>query len=73
MPINNRMDKMCYIHAMDEHFTTSCKQYGSQKKSWKPNIKEHIPYDSAYIAQKQGKLTYGVTSQDSSYPGGEGG
>lgn len=24
MPINNRMDKMWYIHAIDEHFTTTC-------------------------------------------------
>lgn len=39
MPINNRMDKMCYIHAMDEHFTTSCKQYGSIfKKSLMPRL-----------------------------------
>lgn len=24
MPINNRMDKMWYIHAIDEHFTITC-------------------------------------------------
>lgn len=24
MPINIRMDKMWYIHAIDEHFTTTC-------------------------------------------------
>lgn len=24
MPINNRMDKMWYIHAIDAHFTTTC-------------------------------------------------
>lgn len=24
MPINNRMDKMWYIHAIDEHFPTTC-------------------------------------------------
>lgn len=24
MPINDRMDKMWYIHAIDEHFTTTC-------------------------------------------------
>lgn len=24
MPINNRMDKIWYIHAIDEHFTTTC-------------------------------------------------
>ena len=24
MPINKRMDKMWYIHAIDEHFITTC-------------------------------------------------
>lgn len=28
MPINNRMDKIWYIHAIDEHFTTTCNTMG---------------------------------------------
>lgn len=28
MPINNRMDKMWYIHAIDEHFTITCNNMG---------------------------------------------
>lgn len=70
MPINNRMDKMWYIHAIDEHFTTLHATIWSQKQCWKPNIKEHILY-TYYDFFMLCKNNQWCWSQQSSYPAGE--
>lgn len=72
MPINNRMDKMWYIHAIDEHFTTLHATIWISKTMLKAKHKRaHTIYVLiVYIAQKQAKITNGAGSQNSSYPGG---
>jgi hypothetical protein len=38
MPTNNRMDKMWYIHAIDERFTNACNNMDPQNNA-EPNMK----------------------------------
>lgn len=67
MPIDNRMDKTWYIHAINEHFTTTCNNMDLKNnvESKQKSTRYAIPF---ITAQRQAKLTSG--SQNSSYTGG---
>lgn len=67
MPIDNRMDKTWYIHAIDEHFTTTCNNMDLKKNAESQTQKSTQYAISFIIAQRQAKLTSG--SQNNSNTG----
>lgn len=62
MPIDNRMDKTWYIHAINEHFTTTCNNM-DLKNNAESQTEEHTICNSIYNRTKTGKTNLWKSEQ----------